>query len=230
MGSSQAQRSCEDQEGRRGQSLVELLVGLSLAGVIIGASVFAVTAFLRSDLQAKRLQAATGLARELSDNVRAFSAANWRNIYDLTKGSSDHYYLITTVSPFASTTGDQTLTVESVNYTRYFYVENANRTLCGAGAITESATTTCAQVGATGVAADPSTQRITVVATWPGTTSGVRLIEYVSRARNTVTQQTDWSGGGGQESFPSGGVNNQFASSTGIDFSGTPGAIKAVLP
>jgi hypothetical protein len=209
---------------------MELIVWLGVTTIIVGAAAVTMTAILRSDLQAKRIQVATDLTRELSDNARAFAAANWRNIYDLNKGSSNHYYLITTASPFATTTGDEALTIESVNYVRYFYVENANRTLCGAGVITTDATTTCAQIGMTGVADDPSTQRLTVVATWPGTTTGVRLVEYVSRSRNTITRQTDWSGGSGQESFPSGGVNNQFASSTGVSFTGTPGSLKVILP
>src|SRR3989344_861276 len=165
--------------GRQGQSIMELIVGLGVTTIIVSASAITIAAVLRSDIQAKRLQVATNLTRELSDNTRAFAAADWRNIYDLTHGSGN----------------------------RYSYVENANRTLCGASAITTDGTTACAQIGATGVADDPSTQKLTIVATWPGTETGVRLIEYVSRSRNAITRQTEWSGGSGQESFPSSGVN-----------------------
>ncbi len=215
---------------RQGQSLMELVVGLGVTTIIISASAITIAAVLRSDIQAKRLQAATDLARELSDNVRAFAAADWRNVYDLIHGSGNRYSLNTSASPFTASSSSETLEVESVTYNRYFYVENANRLLCGASAITTDGATACAQIGATGVADDPSTQRITVITTWPGTATGVRLVEYLSRSRNTIMRQTDWSGGSGQESFPSGGVNNQFASSTGVNVTATPGSIKVILP
>ena len=215
---------------RQGQSLMELIVGLGVTTIIVGASTFTIAAVLRSDIQAKRLQAATNLTRELSDNTRAFAVANWRDIYALLNGSGNGYSLNTSASPFTASSSSETLVVEGVTYNRYFYVENANRTSCGASSITTDGTTACAQIGATGVADDPSTQKLTIVATWPGTETGVRLIEYVSRSRNAITRQTDWSGGSGQESFPSGGVNNQFASSTGIYFTQTPGSLKVVLP
>lgn len=214
---------------RQGQSLMELIVGLGVTTIIVSASALTIAAVLRSDIQAKRLQAATDLTRELSDNSRALAAANWRNVYDLIHGSGNRYSLNVSASPFTASSSSETLVVEGVTYNRYFYVENANRTLCGAGDITTDGTTACTQIGATGVADDPSTQRITVVATWPGTETGVRLIEYVSRSRNTITRQTDWSGASGQESFPSGGVNTQFASSTGV-ITSTSGAITVALP
>ena len=216
--------------GRQGQSIMELIVGLGVTTIIVSASAITIAAVLRSDIQAKRLQVATNLTRELSDNTRAFAAADWRNIYDLIHGSGNRYSFDTSASPFTASSSSETLEVEGVTYNRYFYVENANRTLCGEGVITTDGTTACPQIGATGVADDPSTQKLTIVATWPGTETGVRLVEYVSRSRNAITRQTDWSGGSGQESFPSSGVNTQFASSTGISFTGTPGSLKVVLP
>lgn len=217
----------------RGQSLVELVVGVSVAAIIIGAVTGTSIIILRSNVQTKRLQAAANLSQELSDNLRSFAESDWRNIYDLAHGSGNHFYLNTATSPFSTSTGDETIAVEGVNYTRYFYVENVNRDLCGVGAVTTAATTTCASgPDQTGVADDPSTQKATVTVTWPDS-AGITLVEYLSRSRANTFRQTDWIGGSGQESF-NGVINNKFASSTtgtpgGIDFTSTPGSIKVTF-
>jgi len=215
---------------QQGQSLIELIVGITLAVILIGAASGTAALVLKSNMQTKRLETATNLSRELSDNLRSFADADWRNLYDLLHGSGNHYYLNATSSPFTTSTGDQAVTVESVSYTRYFYVENVNRDLCGAGNVTTDATTTCTGgPNTTGVTDDPSTQRVTVVATWPGTATGVQLVEYLTRNRNTTLTQTDWSGGASQEG-PISEANNKFGSSTSVDSTGTAGSIKLAGP
>ncbi|MDP3947161.1 MAG: prepilin-type N-terminal cleavage/methylation domain-containing protein, partial [bacterium] len=205
---------------RSGQSLIELIIGMVIATIIIAAASGAVALILKSNNQAKRLDTATNLARELSNNLRSFADASWFNVYD---SDSNHHYLITSASPFTVTLGNETLVINGVTYTRYFSVERVNRDLCGAGVITTAATTTCASgPNTTGVIEDPSTTKVTIVATWPGTTTGVQLIEYLSRSRNTVTRQTDWSGGTGQEGPAT--TTNSFASSTDINYTGSAGS------
>jgi len=111
------------------------------------------------------------------------------------------------------------------DFVRYFYVENVSRELCGVGDITSEATTTCSSgAGSAGAANDPSTQKITVSISWPQ--GGlVSKTEYLTRTRNNVFVQTDWSGGAGQEG-PITSANNQFSSSTRVDYSTSTGSIR----
>lgn len=220
--------------GRQGQSLVELIIGISISAVLIGASAGAAAIILRSDVQSKRLQAATTLAQDLSDKLRSFAESGWTNIYNLQKSSLHTYYLNTATSPFTASAANSTETVtqESVAYTRYFYVDDVSRAGCGTGDITTNATTTCSwdSGSASDVALDPSTEKVTIVVTWPDTTTGIQIVEYLTRAGNIIFRQTDWRNGSGQENFPASGVNNKFASSTAsTSYSIVPGSLCVTL-
>ncbi len=111
-------------------------------------------------------------------------------------------------------------------FTRYFYVENVNRDSCGIGNITSNATTSCT-FGSSGVADDPSTQKITDVI---NNTNGNVLLtefEYLTRSRNYSFNQNNWSGGAGQN----GTVlqpNTLFSSSTNVNYAS--GTIQLILP
>lgn len=90
----------------------------------------------------------------------------------------------------------------SRSYTRSFKIENVSRD--GSGNI---------QTIYDSTKEDPSTQKITATVSW-GTSSNLTISEYITRNRNDVTQESDWSGG----NFDSG-------ASEAIDAS-TPGEIK----
>ncbi len=96
-------------------------------------------------------------------------------------------------------------------YTRYFYVTNVGRD--GGGYILSSGGTD-----------DPSTQLITVVYGAKGAATST-ISEYITRSRNSVFDQTDWSGGPGQDG-PVTSTNSRFASSSNIDYSTTTGSIR----
>jgi len=102
-------------------------------------------------------------------------------------------------------------------YSRYFYIENVNRTVCSVGDITTGTSTGCISVAGAGsgdIADDPSTQKVNAVVTRSdGATS--QYYEYLTRSRNAVFSQTDWSGGSGQEG-PYTVVGSGFSSSTNI--------------
>lgn len=208
-----------------GQSLVEILVALSVAAILIGGATTAITVYLRSNYETKTQQSAVFLAQELMDNTRSYAEGNWENIYGLNKSSSTLYSLITSSSPFTASSSAESITIDNLTYTRSFYVDNVNRDLCGSGAITSSSTDACTTPGAAGVAEDPSTQLITVQVQLPAPrTAVIRLQEYVTRSKIAVLNQSDWSGGANQESFSTSSgfpsaVNNRFASSSGIGFS-----------
>ncbi len=98
-------------------------------------------------------------------------------------------------------------------FSRYFYVDNAQRNSSG-------------DIVSAGGTNDPSTQKVTVVAEWlnaSNTTSTVGLTDYLTRWKNRVFQQTDWSGGVNSGEVVS-DPGNKYASSTEISTS--TGAIR----
>jgi len=195
-----------------GQTLVEVLIGITVGAIIIGGATGAIGLSLRSSLQNKSYQVVVSLNQELADNVTVFAEANWRNIYDLSK-SPAQYYLIATSTGFIATTSTESIVADGTIYTRSFTVENVNRDI--SGNIATSGTD------------DPSTQKITINTTFNigGEPITVGFIKYLSRNKNLVFRQTDWSGGSSEEG-PLITPNNRYATSTDINSTGTPGVIK----
>ena len=101
----------------------------------------------------------------------------------------------------------------STLFTRYFYVENVNRDTGG-------------DIVTSGGTEDPTTQKVTAVLQWD-TSQGTQeftFFEYMTRWRNRVFHQSDWSGGSGQDSVIT-VPNERFASSSGVD-TATPGQFR----
>ncbi len=101
----------------------------------------------------------------------------------------------------------------STLFTRYFYVENVNRDTGG-------------DIVISGGTEDPTTQKVTAVLQWD-TSQGTQeftFFEYMTRWRNRVFHQSDWSGGSGQDSVIT-VPNERYASSSEINVS-TPGQFK----
>ncbi|TRZ64718.1 MAG: hypothetical protein D4Q79_01010 [Spirochaetia bacterium] len=210
-----------------GQSLAEILIAIGVGAILIGGTIGIMAPVLRSNLETKNVQIATSLAQQYSDNLRNISEASWFNIYNppAAKGASSQFYLNATSTTYAIVSGATSTTVEDRNFGIYFSIENVNRDSCGAGNISSEATTTCTNgPGTTGVIDDPSTQKINVHISWTQGGSLLR-ISYFTRSSNKIFNQTDWSGGSGQTG-PITSENNKFASSTGVDYSTTTGAIR----
>ncbi len=85
---------------RDGQSLIEVLIGLTIGALLIGAAAMGIAFMLRSTSTNDNLQMASGMAQSSIDKVRAFSGADWQNIYGLTKGTSTSYYLAASSTRF----------------------------------------------------------------------------------------------------------------------------------
>ncbi len=113
-------------------------------------------------------------------------------------------------------------------YSRYFYVDNVKRTVCGTGDITSDAESTC--IGTSGVAEDPATQKITVGTSWNfrGIKDILENYIYVTRWVNSAGYQSDWSGNAGITSAVTEFASNYF-SADGIEVTAS-GTIKATLP
>jgi Tfp pilus assembly protein PilV len=198
---------------KKGQALIEILIGLFVAGILISAATAAVVMALRSNLETKNFQTASALSQKLIDDVKTVAESDWHNIYNFTKGPDTQYYVAASGTALVILPGTATTTVSNITYAQFFSIENVNRD--GAGNIVTS-----------GGAEDPSTQKIISRVRWPsaGQTPEVTLTVYLTRWRNLISRQTDWSGGSGQEG-PISEFNQKFASSSGIDYSSGAGSI-----
>lgn len=198
-----------------GQSLIEVVIGITIGTLILGTAAGAILLTLRTGSQSKSFQAASILSQALLDGVTSVSEKSWHGIYNLSpKGPSTQYYLISSGGILETASGVEEVMTDGSAYTRYFTVENVLR---DAGD----------NIVDTGGAEDPSTQKITAVTEWVqvGGIVDVKMVKYLTRSQNLVFRQTDWSGGAGQAGAIS-DVNNKFDSSTNINFTGTPGSIK----
>ncbi len=88
-----------------GQSLVEILIGLAIGSLLIGASSIAIIGILKSSTSTQNQQASSAFNQETLDRTRSFSNSNWNNLDTLTKGSSTNYFLNASGSTFSVITG-----------------------------------------------------------------------------------------------------------------------------
>lgn len=203
-------------KSERGQSLVEVLIGISLAAILIGSAVIAIALTLRSNVQSKNIQTAVLLNNELLDRIAIFGEANWHNIYNLNKGSP--YHLEPSESSFAALNSPETLPpIDGMAFNRQFVVENVSRNSANDDIEAVYDLTND----------DPSTQKITITATWleKGELAETALTKYLVRSKNLIFHQTDWSGGGGQPG-PVTVVNNKYDTAAGITVINPIGSIR----
>lgn len=78
---------------RSGQSLIEILIALAIGSILIGAASLGIAFMLRSSNTNQSLQSASGLVREIIEKLRAWSSADWQNVYSLDKGLATKYFL-----------------------------------------------------------------------------------------------------------------------------------------
>lgn len=189
-----------------GQSLIEVIVAVAVAGVLILASGGLSNLSSLSSSRNRQQQAAYALAEELLDRVAAYADAKWycvattcaatRGVYNLTKGSSRRYYLASNPlewrEDLAALPNGESVVVSGASYNRYFYLENVCRATSD-GAIVGVQSGSCPS----GSAEDPSTQKTTVAVRWlvNGQVTTFSLDRYIVRTRTAAVVQTDWSGG-----------------------------------
>ncbi len=78
---------------QNGQSLVEVLVGIFIGAILIGASTIAISSILKSSATSEKGRVASALNQELMDKVKSFGGADWQNINNLTEGMDTAYFL-----------------------------------------------------------------------------------------------------------------------------------------
>jgi len=211
----------------KGQSLVEILVSIGIIAIVGASIIGAISAIMRVNLETKNAQVASGLIKKTIDEAKGLAESDWSKIYNLSpKGAGSQFYPAASGATLTILSGATTTIIGAKEFTYWFSVENTNRTKCGLGDITTSATTSCSTTEGAGeseIYEDPFTQKITTYVSWQSGSHQITVTQYISRKRNLSFLQTDWSGGYGQEIFAtttSGTiVNNKFSTSTNVSYS-----------
>ncbi|MBI1755116.1 prepilin-type N-terminal cleavage/methylation domain-containing protein [Candidatus Azambacteria bacterium] len=210
----------KDKDG--GFSLFEVLIAISVFAVIGAIAAQLIGISLQSEKTSAQKTVALQLAQEESEAVDSLAAEYWQNIYGLSKGPANKYYAVISGSKWATSTSEETVTINNDSYKRHFYVENVSRD--SGGAITTS-----------GGNDDPSTQKVTVAVKW--FSGGLEIntattTKYIMRARNTAASQTQWYNGGGTGpgTGETGTFGTNFTASSSIDFSVNPTTTLRLLP
>ncbi len=89
-------------KNQKGQSLLEILVGLGIISVLIGATTYALVAALKTSTLTEQTQTAGLVGSSLIDSAITLAEGNWNNVYNLAKGSANHYYIVNspTTTPY----------------------------------------------------------------------------------------------------------------------------------
>jgi hypothetical protein len=168
---------------RRGQSLIELVIAITIGVLFITAGIGVITLSLRIDFQNKFSQTAGELTQEVIERVSTFANADWHNI-DLAPRQTP-LHLTENAGFFSLGTASTTVVIDDLTYETSFVIETVCRdnqdsfVSCPAG--TE----------------DPTTLAIHAATSWQqsGETSYLRLTHYLTRNRDRVWLQSDWSTG-----------------------------------
>lgn len=184
----------------KGQLLLEILIAITIAGVILGLGSQSIVLSLRGNKGANEKNIALGLLEETMEAVRNASGEKWQNLFNLTHGSTQ-YHPIQSAGKWdissAGATGSESVVLNSITYTRYFNVrhlcrDNSTRNITGV-TDTDGSATTCVSSGGT---FDPSTQKVTGNVSWPNA-SALTAEEYLAgRWRNKACNNTGWATGG----------------------------------
>lgn len=102
--------------GRSGQSLIEILIALAIGALLIGAAAIGIMFMIRATGTNQNLQTASGLVREVIEKLRAWSGADWQNVYALNKGLTTSYFLTATGTTFQVIKGEEGMVEGDVRY------------------------------------------------------------------------------------------------------------------
>jgi type II secretory pathway pseudopilin PulG len=205
---------------QNGSLLLELLIVISLIAIIVSVSANATFLSMKSNKASGNRDNASALASETLEATRSVIEEDWQNIYGLTK-STQHYYPTSTyvagkwsLRPTVIPTDEQVV-INGVTYTRYLTVDNVSR----------DSTTRNIQNIYSSADDDPSTQKVTVIVSWPAGET-VTISEYFFRWKNKVCGQPGWTTQDANNTLVGCAGTSYYTKDTGIDLTTTPGSIQ----
>jgi len=188
----------------KAQSLIEILVAISVGIILIGGSVLLISVALRSYEAIRQKITVNSLLRQQSEVLIFLAQDNWHNLYDLTRNSD--YYATSTNNVWSINSGQETGILNNIPYRRYFKVYDVNRDDNG-------------NISPSGTLDSNTLKLIAFIEYGNNYVSSSSLAFYLTRsANNQVMHQTDWSGGSGQTG-PLPNPGNKFDSQTNIEYS-----------
>ncbi len=202
---------------KSGSLLLELLIVIGVVAIIVPVIAQVVISSLNVNRWSTENKVAIDLADEVTKAVEGAIFEKWQNVYDMTKGQASHYFTIKSNGAWIINSGDEALNVNNINFTRYFSIFNVCRNTLTRAIIMDPSTPPCPD----GSSDDPSTQKITVTVSWKNGT--LTKDYYLTRWRNQVCHQTNWSGtSSGTTTCP----NTVYESATDIDVNSIPGSLR----
>ncbi len=206
---------------QKGQSLIELLVALGIAGIFIVGMTTAIEVSLKTGSQNEFIQSASLLAQEELDSLVAASKNDWHKIGLVVPNDNLspllEYFVDTSVQPFTISAAGlhESKIVGNVTYDRYFVPEAVYRNNNG-------------EIGSgAGYNLDPATIKATAHVSWGNVSNKISLTRYINRVGNYIFKQTDWSAGVTTDQLFIGKetIFSSMSPLDGIDYSGEVGAI-----
>ncbi len=167
----------------KGSLLFELLIVISIIAIIFAVSSNAMFLSLRGNKMMGDRDTAISLASETLEAIRSVVDENWQNIYSLTKGTG-HYHLIQSANKWVIQSGDESVNINNIIYTRYVIINNVSRDGSSNIETTYNSTND-----------DPSTQKISVTVSWPDG-NPITISDYFFRWKNKTCGQSGWTTGG----------------------------------
>ena len=189
----------------KGQLLVELLIAIAILSIIIVAVSQVTGVSFQSSRVGGQRTVALQIAQEEIDVAKAVSKESWHNIYSLATSTPptilNKYHSSNSAADCGSVkwclvSGEIQQVYNTVNYTKYIYIEDISRTGLDIDANYNVSND------------DPSTQKVVAIVSWQG--GSLEILDYLTRYRNAGAAQTNWSGGVGANTGS--GENDNFDS------------------
>ena len=202
-------------QNKSGQSLIEILIAMAVGIITILAAVTVLTLMLRISKQDVSFQTAAFLEQEVVDNLLVTSERDWQEVANTSEDKQYHLEITETRGVFVIKEGTETVFIDGVDYIYYLEIDPVKRD--DDGAISSSGTD------------DPSTKKVKLSVTWKfqGDDELSTVTKYITRSKNEVFRQTNWSGGPTETSDETiSDITHKFYESTDLDFVGQPGLLK----
>lgn len=169
----------------KGQMLAEILVAVIISAIIIGGISATVGTSVTTGDKVRQMTSAITVIQETIEGVRVIAEGSWIDLYCLpsgtcpgTKGTANHYFLNYIDGSWQIESGENNKTMDNIDYTFYFIVENVNRDDSG-------------NIVSSGGIEDPSTQKITATVNWDPNNS-ISMVEYLTRTTSNYFSDYNW--------------------------------------
>jgi type II secretory pathway pseudopilin PulG len=102
-------------KNQKGQSLMEILIGLGIISILMGSVTYSLVAVLKTSTVTEQTQTAGLVGNSLMDSAITLAEGNWNSVYNLTKGSANHYFIVNSPTTTPSVApGDESVLSDNI--------------------------------------------------------------------------------------------------------------------